>query len=391
MQKPKRILRISVATLPTASKIPLVNELPQPFDTLEYMWVSAPAPGKDGKEDPGAGYTTKEVDELNADVLGDNYPKILTKALKSGDDKKTGNDATTKAAAGDEIVLLSGHHFRVIHNDEVILDYPFGKKQFPTPEPKGAPAVNAHADTTTSTTSQAVVHVPKPQNKLDADPAPADGDAPVSKGKIGKTIGPLTISNVGVKLDDGFFWLTIDAELALGPISFDLIGFGIGFNLKKADKGLSLASIGSLAASIQIQLHGLGLGFERPPITIAGVFMHDDVGGVSSYSGGVAVGFPPYTLVAVGEYDEVHTATESYKSVFIFAKLDGPLIEVSRTKASTYMIMLTPYSSNLRPLKACDSVLASTTLSSHQIWITSLRSHSSVTPPMHLQEVATIQ
>jgi hypothetical protein len=226
---------------------------------------------------------------------------------------------------------------------------------------------------------------------LDADPAPADGDAPVSKGKIGKTIGPLTISNVGVKLDDGFFWLTIDAELALGPISFDLIGFGIGFNLKKADKGLSVASIESLAASIQIQLHGLGLGFQRPPITIAGVFMHDDVGGVSSYSGGVAVGFPPYTLVAVGEYDEVHTATESYKSVFIFAKLDGPLIEVSRTKASTYMIMLTPYSSNLRPLKACDSVLASTTLSSHQIWITSLRSHSSVTPPMHLQEGAMIQ
>ena len=71
--------------------------------------------------------------------------------------------------------------------------------------------------------------------------------------------------------------------------------------------------------------------------------MHDDVGGVSSYSGGVAVGFPPYTLVAVGEYAEVQTPKSTYKSVFIFAKLDGPLIEVSLNKKDfTFILLLTP-------------------------------------------------
>jgi len=315
---PSRILRISVATLPTAQKIPLVNELPQPFDTLEYMWVSSPQPGTAGKENTAGGFTQAQVDELNTKVLGNGYPPILTKPLKS-DAPKAGN-ADGPAAAAAEIVLLSGHHFRVIHNGEVILDYPFGQKQFPVPETKGTETKATETKTTLISTA--------PKKALVADDAGPD-EAPESKGAIGKTIGPLTISNVGVKLDDGFVWLSLDAILALGPLSFDLIGFGVGFDLKKANKGLSAASIEGLAASLQIQLHGMGLGFERPPITIAGVFMHDDVGGVNSYSGGVAVGFPPYTLVAVGEYDEVTPPSGSpYKSVFVFAKLDGPLVEV---------------------------------------------------------------
>jgi hypothetical protein len=52
---------------------------------------------------------------------------------------------------------------------------------------------------------------------------------------------------------------------------------------------------------------------------------------VNSYSGGIAVGFPPYTLLAVGEYAEVEATDRepAFKSVFIFAKLDGPLVTVS--------------------------------------------------------------
>ncbi len=338
----RRILRISVATLPTAQKIPLVNELPQPFDTLEYMWVSTPDKGP-------AGFTPAEVTELNDTFLtNSNYPPILYKATKSSDDSKTGNDPSqansTQAAA--ELVLVSGHHFRVIHNNEVVLDYPFGEKQFPQPDP-AAPTPN------TKVAKPAKVEVEAPALAIknvdhkalvvtthnavakDADPttAPAtssdSSDAPVAKGTLSKTIGPLTISNIGVKLDSGIIWLTVDATITLGPLSFDLLGFGVGFDLTKADKGLSAASIEGLAASIQVQLSGMGLGFENPPITIAGVFNHDEQPGVNSYSGGVAVGFPPYTLIAVGEYDEVTNANQSYKSVFVFAKLDGPLVEVS--------------------------------------------------------------
>ena len=339
----KRILRISVATLPTAKKIPLVNELPQPFDTLEYMWVSTPL-GPDGNPNPSPGFTAAEVDELNATFLS-NYPPILKKANISGDDTKTGNDPSqsNSSQAAAELVLVSGHHFRVIHNNEVILDYPFGQKQFPQPDPADSTAQSAMVKPNklkaVASASKVVDHKASITTThitvikaADTTPTTDDSsdDAPVAKGALGKTIGPLTISNIGVKLDSGFVWLTVDANLALGPLSFDLLGFGVGFDLTKANKGLSTQSIENLAASLQVTLHGMGLGFENPPITIAGVFNHDEQPGINSYSGGVAVGFPPYTLVAVGEYDEVTPPSgTSYKSVFIFAKLDGPLVEVS--------------------------------------------------------------
>jgi hypothetical protein len=372
----KRILRISVATLPTAQKIPLVNELPQPFDTLEYMWVSTPDAGP-------AGLTTAEVTDFNNNLLT-SYPPILIKATKSSDDSKTGNDPSqsNSAQAAAELVLLSGHHFRVIHNNEVILDYPFGEKQFPqpeTPDPKTdtkivQPAkakVEALAPTSKAddhkasvvTTHTAVIKVDDATTTTPSDDDSSDTDAPVAKGALGKTIGPLTISNIGVKLDSGFVWLTVDATITLGPLSFDLLGFGVGFDLTKADNGLSAASIEGLAASLQVQLHGMGLGFENPPITIAGVFNHDEQPGVNSYSGGVAVGFPPYTLVAVGEYDEVTNVTPPYKSVFVFAKLDGPLVEVSHSCCSSKFETLTCCSWNSQPSKAFGLALVTTTLS----------------------------
>jgi hypothetical protein len=376
----KRILRISVATLPTAEKIPLVNELPQPFDTLEYMWVSTPDLGPDGNANPSQGFTTAEVTDLNTAFLSD-YPPILVKATTSGDDSKTGNDPSqsNSAQAAAELVLVSGHHFRVIHNNEVILDYPFGEKQFPQPDSPGsttktdvmkpakaeslAPASNAvDHKAAVAATHIAIAKAADTTATTTTSGDDSSNDAPVAKGPLGKTIGPLTISNIGVKLDSGFVWLTVDATIVLGPLSFDLLGFGVGFDLKKADKGLSTESIEGLAASLQVQLHGMGLGFENPPITIAGVFNHDEQPGINSYSGGVAVGFPPYTLVAVGEYDEVTNVSPPYKSVFIFAKLDGPLVEVSRPSLPLVIGTLTCCSWNSQALRASGSALVTTTL-----------------------------
>lgn len=98
--------------------------------------------------------------------------------------------------------------------------------------------------------------------------------------------------------------------------------------MKKADKDLGNERIDRLAESLQVQLHGMGLDFKGPPITIAGVLIHDHKRGLSNYRGGVIIGFPSYTPTATVEYDQV-SFPENYKYVFTFAKPDGLLVEVS--------------------------------------------------------------
>ena len=79
----------------------------------------------------------------------------------------------------------------------------------------------------------------------------------------------------------------------------------------------------------QVQFHDIGLSFERPPITIASVLIRDDEGSISNYRENLTLGFPLYTLIAVGD-DEVSflAPIQNYKSVFTLAKLDGPFVEV---------------------------------------------------------------
>ena len=49
-------------------------------------------------------------------------------------------------------------------------------------------------------------------------------------------------------------------------------------------------------------------------------------GSKDSYRGGIGISFPPYTFVAVGEYSQVVLVDQEYKSIFVYAKLDGPLV-----------------------------------------------------------------
>jgi len=70
-------------------------------------------------------------------------------------------------------------------------------------------------------------------------------------------------------------------------------------------------------------LSGMSVYFNAPPVMIAGVFVHEDTSTYEAYKGGLAVSILPYTLLAVGEYK--HTFDPDFKSVFVFARLDGPL------------------------------------------------------------------
>ena len=133
-------------------------------------------------------------------------------------------------------------------------------------------------------------------------------------------------------------WVSLDASATLGPITLDLLGLGIGVPISnfKLNKLSSLTGdeLGALLKSIQWRLRGMGVAFEKPPLILAGVFEHEiallpDGSEKDAFRGGIAITFPPYMFVAVGEYSVITKGSKNYKSIFIYAKLDGPVITLA--------------------------------------------------------------
>jgi hypothetical protein len=122
------------------------------------------------------------------------------------------------------------------------------------------------------------------------------------------------IDNLGLQYHDGALFVILDATFQMGPISFSLLGFGFGVNLKD----FTLTDF----PDVEFTLAGMAIGFNQPPVEIAGLFEHK--GGM--YYGGVTVGFTPYMFLAAGGYGEVTQHNETFKTVFLFAELEGPLI-----------------------------------------------------------------
>lgn len=157
-----------------------------------------------------------------------------------------------------------------------------------------------------------------------ADTQPGDQTAGgVSKAAVHKVVGPLSLTNIGLQYKNGKLFITFDAILALGPISLSMIGFGIGF--QPTPDLFTHFDI----SDFSLQLRGLAAGLDKPPILIAGMFEDLSTPTMELFAGGVAVSIKEYSFLAVGSYGVVADAGhQQYKTVFIFAQLRGPLIEL---------------------------------------------------------------
>jgi len=283
----KRLLRFAVDKIPLVHDIPLLDKLPQPFDQLDYLWVNN-----------SGGLLQSDVEAINTILTGEN--KLLYKK------------ATTVADAT-KVLIAPGHHFVVIHNKQVALDHIFFAS-----ESKVTRSLSP-AGVTSISTGKEVAMV------KDAAPMSAPASPP-SKGAVAFTLGPLSITAVTLQYKEHdnskYLFVTMDAVFAMGPISFSLLGFSIGLSLNTA-KLNDLSTLLKEAEGIQIGLAGLALSFDKPPLLLAGAFEHQVMGSGDArqeiYLGGIGLSFPPYTFVGVGEY----AILNNYKSVFIYAKLDG--------------------------------------------------------------------
>ncbi|KAK3338676.1 hypothetical protein B0T25DRAFT_599354 [Lasiosphaeria hispida] len=153
----------------------------------------------------------------------------------------------------------------------------------------------------------------------DDAPDPGSGQAPLKK-----TIRPLTLSNIGLQYKDGSLGILLDATFKLGPIELELIGFQLMVSLKDTTISSKMTP--------HVSINGLSVSFNEPPTSMAEMFAKLSEG---LYAGGLTVSFAPYALTAAGAYGTVTDSKgNQFKTVAVFAQLQGPLIELEFPQVS---------------------------------------------------------
>ncbi|PNY27034.1 Uncharacterized protein TCAP_03022 [Tolypocladium capitatum] len=256
--------------------LPLIGKLTQPLDELYFLWVQDPpqkgtAPGK------GTGLTRSDVAELNNSLRD----QILVK-----------DKVKPELQRPTDLLVAAGSHFAVITSSNTgvrscLLDYEFMK-------PSSASSSKA------------------------LEEGESDDVSPSAQAPYKKIAGPLSISNVGLKYKDKKLAIMFDAAFQLGPLGFSLVGFSLGFGFTTLDR----------FPSVTPAIQGLAASFEQPPLSIAGVIRHGNDGSLDYYAGGLVVGWTVYRFEAGGFYGIVTPTGSSngFSSVFVFAKLNGPLV-----------------------------------------------------------------
>ncbi|KAI1773210.1 hypothetical protein F4818DRAFT_120559 [Hypoxylon cercidicola] len=281
----KRLFRVSISGFPNREiDLPLIGKLTQPLDELYFLWAQDPTPPKANKMN---GLTRSDLAEFNG---GLDDPIIVKDKIKPD------------AQSPEDLMVAAGCHFAIIIRSSTgerscLLDYEFMK-----------PSASSSSNSTALSLKEGG----------DRE-EPGDDGSPSAQAPYKKTAGPLSISNVGLKYKDKQLAITFTATFELGPLGFSLVGFSLGLNIKTLNDG---------NPKITPNIEGLSASFEQSPLSITGVIRHGNTGGTDYFAGGLVVGWKPYQFEAAGFYGLVKQPDpgEDFTSIFIFAKLNGPLV-----------------------------------------------------------------
>jgi hypothetical protein len=345
----KRLVKAVISKV--SVDVPLFNAtIHSPWEQLFFLWVQDTTTLT--KDDATAlpGITDIEYANLkaclkrSAGLSEDDF--LLYRSNKKPSEQ-------TASVFGDEkkpeTVIVAGSHLVVVRKtdqkSDVVLDYVFGKQQ---KSKKTQVALRKQA--TSHSGSRALM-----LRKVKQNPPDPSGSEKGTKAPFKLKMGPLSVENISLRFKDGMFGITLDASLLMGPVGLSLVGFSIGVPF---GGDYSLANPPP-PDKVEWGLQGLIVSLDRPPLTVAGGFMHDTTDpDVDKYAGGLIVGFKPWTFQAMGVYANVtkksikskstttvslnplsclghpgslvaqDEAEETFTFVFILVKLNGPLFSV---------------------------------------------------------------
>ncbi|KAF7550139.1 hypothetical protein G7Z17_g5932 [Cylindrodendrum hubeiense] len=277
-------------------EIPLIGTLTQPLDELYFLFVQDPKPPRA----PGqlTGLTREDVALFNSGLQANQL--LVADKIKPDQAKPS------------DLLVPSGCHFAVIIRSTTgermcLLSYSFMKPQ--------------------GSSSQALIDpassVRKGRRRTGDE---MDDGGPSAQAPYKKVAGPVAISNVGLKYKDKTLSIVFDATFQLGPIGFSLLGFSLNTQFETLDK----------LPIISVNINGLAASFDKSPFTIAGIIVHGNDGAMDYYAGGLIIGFRPYQFQAAGFYGVItlKNSNGSFQSVFVFAKLNGPLMTLAFAEIS---------------------------------------------------------
>lgn len=278
----QRVLTTSVKGFDEV-EIPMVGNIPQPFDKALFMWAPK-------GQSSSTGFSKKQLDAVNQTLSNLDQSPIPYKPIKRG--KPQPND----------VILLHGMHFMLMRKgtdgpDTVALDYTFNR----------------------SRKSKVLVNEPTVEDN-------GSVMAPYERG-----VGPLSIKNIGFKYStgtsgkDSILAIRLDAYAKIGPVEFALLGLTLGLNFKAERGPWSLHNLPPL----EVGLEGLQAGFQRPPIEIAGMLQHKHTAEEDSFAGALVIGLTPWRFQAAGYYGTVKKGSapdDTMETFFLYCLLQGPLI-----------------------------------------------------------------
>ncbi|KAK6349287.1 hypothetical protein TWF730_010037 [Orbilia blumenaviensis] len=309
--KSKRIIKAAITDIPTID-VGIVSKLPQPFDQLFFLWTNDGGQDELAKETKTRGLLKKEMDVINSIKNPADSEKLFFKPNKKISEYKD-----------EDVVITAGSHIFVVMktpvgDSNVLLDYAFKK---PKPKP------NALAT----------------RDEVSIWEAESSGNKG-SKAPLKKTIGPLSIENIGLTYKDEQLGVMFDATFLMGPIGLSLLGFGVQVPFNKTYNLKNPPPLDKVGFSLE----GMIVSFERPPLTVAGGFKRSVMDGVECYAGGLIIKFDPWQFQAAGVYATVprhrktkaitaggvnqdvmiQDSSDKFTMVFIYFKLNGPLFTV---------------------------------------------------------------
>lgn len=145
-----------------------------------------------------------------------------------------------------------------------------------------------------------------------APPAGATVDGSLTWLTINRSLGPVTIGQIGFDFADGDITVAIDATISLDGLNLSVLGFGATVPL-------------SGSGGVSFFLDGLSVDLSRGSLTIGGTLMEQlppPAGTTASYSGELVVQAGSFGLTALGSYT---IPTSGSPSLLVFAVLDDAL------------------------------------------------------------------